>query len=152
MIAIWKATLSQSKQGVETQNRYEWNFPLHIDIALQKTYKILSDDYIKRSPMPVTDQDIKRIATLGSIAPADNLDKQREDFNNLIGLFDQIKDIDIQDIAPLDHPIEHATAPLREDSISEHDDHTYYQKIAPSVEAGVYLVPPAIPNSDDEDQ
>ncbi|HZC02679.1 MAG TPA: Asp-tRNA(Asn)/Glu-tRNA(Gln) amidotransferase subunit GatC, partial [Gammaproteobacteria bacterium] len=50
---------------------------------------------------------------------------------------------DTTDIEPLAHPLE-LTTRLREDRIIEQNQRERFQRIAPRVEAGLYLVPKVI--------
>jgi aspartyl-tRNA(Asn)/glutamyl-tRNA(Gln) amidotransferase subunit C len=46
-------------------------------------------------------------------------------------------------VEPLAHPLE-MTQRLREDTVTETDQHDHFQAIAPQVEADLYLVPKVI--------
>ncbi len=87
---------------------------------------------------------IQEIANLARLKPMQDSKKQIDDFNNLLHLFEQINTVNTDNVKVLKHPIDNACQPLREDQVTESDQHAYVQKLAPSVEAGVYLVPPAI--------
>ena len=46
-------------------------------------------------------------------------------------------------IEPMAHPLE-ATQPMREDAVTEEDQRSLFQSIAPATESGLYLVPQVI--------
>jgi aspartyl-tRNA(Asn)/glutamyl-tRNA(Gln) amidotransferase subunit C len=46
-------------------------------------------------------------------------------------------------VEPLAHPLDMAQR-LREDAVTESDQHEYFQSIAPQVESDLYLVPKVI--------
>jgi aspartyl-tRNA(Asn)/glutamyl-tRNA(Gln) amidotransferase subunit C len=51
--------------------------------------------------------------------------------------------VDTTGIVPMSHAHD-AMLPLREDIVTESDRHALYQRGAPAVEAGLYLVPKVI--------
>ena len=51
--------------------------------------------------------------------------------------------VDTSGVAPLAHPLEMAQR-LRPDAVSEENQRELFQAIAPSTEAGLYLVPKVI--------
>ena len=51
--------------------------------------------------------------------------------------------VDTTGVAPMSHPQE-VTQRLREDRVTEKDEHALFQGIAPKVEDGLYLVPKVI--------
>ena len=54
-----------------------------------------------------------------------------------------INAVDTQGIEPMAHPLD-ARQRLRADEVSETDQHELFQRIAPKVETGLYLVPKVI--------
>ena len=93
-------------------------------------------------------KDIEKIAHLARLHPMADADKQCHDFNNLLGLFESICEVDTDGIDPLAHPLDDVSQPLRDDTVSEIDQSTLFQTLAPSTEAGLYLVPAAIADKD----
>jgi aspartyl-tRNA(Asn)/glutamyl-tRNA(Gln) amidotransferase subunit C len=67
----------------------------------------------------------------------------REKLTAIVGLFDALASINTDGIEPMAHPLDQVQR-LRDDLVSEEDVHEYVQKIAPSIEAGLYLVPKVI--------
>ena len=98
--------------------------------------------------MPLTPDQIERIARLARIAlgPGES-DAVREQLNRVLGLVDQLRAVDTAGIVPMAHALD-AQLPggqrLREDVVTERDQHALFQSIAPAVEHDLYLVPKVI--------
>ena len=88
--------------------------------------------------------DVRRIADLArvEITEAEAL-AVREQLNGILGLVEQLKAADTAGIEPMAHALGVALR-LREDVVTETDQHERFQSIAPQVEAGLYLVPKVI--------
>ncbi len=71
-----------------------------------------------------------------AVAYADSLSR-------ILGLIEQMNAVDTAGVAPMAHPNE-AGLRLRADAVTEADQRDKFQKIAPAVEAGLYLVPKVI--------
>ena len=65
------------------------------------------------------------------------------DVSNILSLVEKMNDVDTDNIEPLAHPLE-ITARLRDDKVTETNQRTHFQKIAPAVDNGHYLVPKVI--------
>lgn len=63
--------------------------------------------------------------------------------NPVMDLVEQMNRIDTSGIEPMAHP-QDRTLRLREDVVTEEDQRGNFQAVAPSVEAGFYLVPKVI--------
>ncbi len=96
----------------------------------------------------LTPDQVRRIAALARI----ELDPSEEAgvaerLNRVLGLIDQIQKQDTGATAPMAHPLD-AELPvaqrLRADEVDEQDRREEFQKIAPAVEGGLYLVPKVI--------
>ena len=88
--------------------------------------------------------DVHKVARLGALAiTAEEEPAVKEKLTAIVGLFDALASINTDEIEPMAHPLEQVQR-LRDDAVSEQDIHDYVQKIAPSVEAGLYLVPKVI--------
>jgi aspartyl-tRNA(Asn)/glutamyl-tRNA(Gln) amidotransferase subunit C len=98
--------------------------------------------------MSLSPDQIERIARLARIAvrPAE-VEELRVQLNRVLELVDQLQSIDTAGIEPLSHALE-ALLPagqrLRPDAVTEADRHSEFQRVAPAVEAGLYLVPKVI--------
>lgn len=66
-----------------------------------------------------------------------------DSLSRILGLIEQMNAVDTAGVAPMAHPNE-AGLRLRADTVTEADQREKFQKIAPSVEAGLYLVPKVI--------
>jgi aspartyl-tRNA(Asn)/glutamyl-tRNA(Gln) amidotransferase subunit C len=88
--------------------------------------------------------DVHKVARLGALAiGAEEAVAVGQKLNAIVGLFDQLASINTEGVEPMAHPLDQVQR-LREDVVSEQDIHQYVQKIAPKVEAGLYLVPKVI--------
>jgi aspartyl-tRNA(Asn)/glutamyl-tRNA(Gln) amidotransferase subunit C len=98
--------------------------------------------------MALTLTDVKRIADLARLELADaEAEHTLVQLNDFFGLVEQMQAVDTTGIAPLAHPIEHieeVALRLREDAITESIDRDSYQRPAPAVQEGLYLVPKVI--------
>ncbi len=63
--------------------------------------------------------------------------------SSILDLADQLQKIDTEGVEPLSNPLD-ATARLRPDEVTEHNQRDAYQAIAPSAADGLYLVPKVI--------
>jgi aspartyl-tRNA(Asn)/glutamyl-tRNA(Gln) amidotransferase subunit C len=94
--------------------------------------------------MSLDKSDIDKIARLArlSISEADT-PNYINDVSNILDLIEKMNSINTDNIEPLAHPLE-ITARLREDKVTETDQRAHFQKIAPAVDNGHYLVPKVI--------
>lgn len=94
--------------------------------------------------MAVTLNDINKIAHLARLGLSDE-EKLRytDSLNNILGLIDDLQAVNTQGIEPLAHAVD-VTQPLRPDVVTETNQRDAYQKIAPAVQEGLYLVPKVI--------
>ena len=94
--------------------------------------------------MALTLDDVRRIAHLARIdidaAQADDVHRK---LCAIFGLIDQLNAVDTTGIAPMAHA-QDVTLPLREDIVTETDQHALFQSVAPAVEDSLYLVPKVI--------
>lgn len=91
--------------------------------------------------MKFTQDDIKKIAQLSSLAISDDQAKQLTDnFEQILGLVEKMNQSDTQAVEPLAHPF-NALQPKRPDTVTETNERERMQSIAPDVKAGLYIVP-----------
>lgn len=84
---------------------------------------------------------IQKIASLAKLQlDAEKLAAQTQALENVLKLVKKMDDVKTDDIAPLAHPL-NVTQPLRADVVTEHNQRDLFQKNAPQVEAGLYIVP-----------
>ena len=98
--------------------------------------------------MSLTPDQVRRIALLARIELKP--DEERgvtERLGRVLGLIDQIQKQDTAGIEPMAHPLDGqvpVAQRLRPDQVAEQDRRQEFQKIAPAVEGGLYLVPKVI--------
>ena len=98
--------------------------------------------------MSLSDDQVRRIARLARIAlQAGESAAVTERLNRVLAMVDEISRVDTAGIEPLAHPLDPHFVPgqpLRVDSVTESDQRARYQRVAPAVEEGLYLVPKVI--------
>lgn len=94
--------------------------------------------------MSLTPDQLQRIALLARIdvAPGE-APGVTERLNQVLGLIDQLQSVDTQGIEPMSHALD-VIQRLRPDEVTEPDRRDDYQKGAPAVDQGLYLVPKVI--------
>jgi aspartyl-tRNA(Asn)/glutamyl-tRNA(Gln) amidotransferase subunit C len=98
--------------------------------------------------MSLTPDQLQRIALLARI-DVSGADAQgvAERLNRVLGLIDQLQAVDTKGIEPMSHALDAVVTSgqrLRFDEVSEQDRREDFQKSAPAVEQGLYLVPKVI--------
>lgn len=94
--------------------------------------------------MTISLDDVKRVAKLARIEISE--DDAQQALAHLSGIFDlieQMQAVDTLGVLPMSHS-QDMIQRFREDIVTELDQHTLFQSIAPQVEAGFYLVPKVI--------
>ena len=88
--------------------------------------------------------EVNKIAQLARLAirPQDAPAYARN-LSAILELVEQMKAVDTTGVTPLANPLDKAQR-LRPDVVTESDQHSQFQAIAPQVEAGLYLVPKVI--------
>ena len=94
--------------------------------------------------MPLSLSEVKRVAWLARIEITDaEAEAAQGNLNNIFKLIEQMQSVDTEGVAPMAHAQDVAQR-LREDRVTEADQHALFQAIAPQVEDGLYLVPKVI--------
>ncbi|SEL03623.1 Asp-tRNA(Asn)/Glu-tRNA(Gln) amidotransferase subunit GatC [Nitrosovibrio tenuis] len=94
--------------------------------------------------MSLSLDDVTRIANLARIELSeDEVHTALAQLSNIFGLIQQMQAVDTSAINPMSHAQDVAQR-LRDDAVTETDQHALFQAIAPQVEAGLYLVPKVI--------
>ena len=94
--------------------------------------------------MSLTPDQLQRIALLARIdVSAEEAQGVAERLNRVLGMIDQLQSVDTQGIEPMSHALD-LVQRLRPDAVTETDRRDDYQKGAPAVEQGLYLVPKVI--------
>lgn len=91
--------------------------------------------------MSLSPDEVRRIAHLARLATTDEeLPGYAQELSSILELVDRMNAADTAGVTPMAHP-QHATQRLRPDEVTEPDDRERYQRNAPAVERGLYLVP-----------
>lgn len=92
--------------------------------------------------------DVDKIAHLAKLIIPENENQSiQKELNKILDLVTQMDEADTATVEPLAHPYD-VPQPLREDIVTEPDQHTLLQKMAPQIEAGLYIVPVVIENEE----
>ena len=94
--------------------------------------------------MALTLADVHRIAHLARIdIDAEAAADVHRKLDAIFGLINELLAVDTSGIEPMAHA-QDVALPLREDAVTESDQHALFQSVAPAVEDGLYLVPRVI--------
>lgn len=95
--------------------------------------------------MPLSLSDVERIAKLTRLRlSAAEAEATLVQLNGIFALIEKMQAISTEGITPLATPlaaIEEVTLRLREDVVTEHNEREKFQRNAPAVSDGLYLVP-----------
>ncbi len=87
---------------------------------------------------------VRAIADLARIELAEaEAHALQQQLNGILAIVDEMLAVDTAGIEPMAHP-QDARQRLREDVVTEADEHALFQSIAPQVEDDLYLVPRVI--------
>jgi aspartyl-tRNA(Asn)/glutamyl-tRNA(Gln) amidotransferase subunit C len=94
--------------------------------------------------MQLSNEEVKRIAHLARLALSDaEAEAMRAELAAIFALIEQMQAVDTTDVEPMAHA-QDVVQRLREDIVTEHDQHELFQHGAPQVQDGLYLVPKVI--------
>lgn len=94
--------------------------------------------------MSLSLDDIKRVANLACIEVSEaEAATALAQLSGIFGLIEQMQAVDTSAIEPMSHA-QDVVQRLRDDTITESDQHELFQSIAPKTEVGLYLVPKVI--------
>ena len=94
--------------------------------------------------MSLSEADVKRMAHLARIEiQPEEVAPMLSQLSNIMGLVEQMQAVDTTGVEPMAHA-QDVSLRLREDKVTESDQHELFQTVAPEVEAGLYLVPKVI--------
>lgn len=89
----------------------------------------------------LTPADVQKIAELSKLElPQEKLPLLTERLENVLHLVEKMNKTDTQHVEPLSHPLD-VKQPLRADVVSENNQRDAFQRYAPQVESGLYIVP-----------
>lgn len=87
---------------------------------------------------------INNIAALARIGiDPGEVDGYAAELSRILELVERMNEVDTRDVEPLTHPRDRLLR-MREDRVTETDRRDEFQRVAPAVEAGLYLVPRVI--------
>ncbi len=94
--------------------------------------------------MALTAEQVNKIAYLARLG-IENQDVERyaNDLSGVLDLVAQMNDVNTEGVLPMAHPLDQGQR-LRDDVVTEFDQHELFQSLAPQVESGLYLVPKVI--------
>ncbi|MBW6391616.1 Asp-tRNA(Asn)/Glu-tRNA(Gln) amidotransferase subunit GatC [Billgrantia antri] len=91
--------------------------------------------------MALEHADVQRAAHLARLGLTDNeAARYVDDLGRILEMVDLLQGLDTEGVAPLAHPLD-VTQRLRADEVTESDQRARFQRCAPAVENGLYLVP-----------
>ena len=94
--------------------------------------------------MSLEKSDVEKIAHLARLAIDEkDVPEYAKNLSNILDLVEQMNSVNTDDVTPMAHPLD-ATQRLRADQVTETNQRDHFQKIAPNVEDGLYLVPKVI--------
>jgi aspartyl-tRNA(Asn)/glutamyl-tRNA(Gln) amidotransferase subunit C len=94
--------------------------------------------------MSLQKTDVEKIAHLARISLSEqDIPLYTQNLSNILAFVEQMNSVDTTGIIPMAHPLD-AMARLRADVVTETNLRDHFQKIAPQVEVGFYLVPKVI--------
>jgi aspartyl-tRNA(Asn)/glutamyl-tRNA(Gln) amidotransferase subunit C len=94
--------------------------------------------------MTISNADVERLAHLARIEiDAAQAEDVRAKLDAIFDLLGQLDAVDTTGVVPMAHA-QDVTLPLRADAVTEADRHALFQRVAPAVEDGLYLVPKVI--------
>ncbi len=94
--------------------------------------------------MSLEKEDVEKIALLARLQISEqDIPDYAQQLSSILDLVEQMNSADTSDVMPMAHPQDEVQS-LRADEITEPNRRDLYQCGAPSVEAGLYLVPRVI--------
>lgn len=95
--------------------------------------------------MSLTRKDVENIAHLARLAVSEaQLPVYVDSLTRIMGMVDQLNAVDVAAVEPMAHPLKDQVQRMRADTVADTDRHEKYQRNAPRIEAGLYLVPKVI--------
>lgn len=95
--------------------------------------------------MSLTPEEVAKIAHLArlTLSPKE-VASYTHQLSKILTFVASIQDAATDEIPPLLHPLEHLTQRMREDVVTEKDNHESFLALAPLTKASLYLVPKVI--------
>lgn len=94
--------------------------------------------------MSLDREEVPKIAHLAMLAVDDSeIERYAAELANILALVNRMNAVDTEGVVPMAHPLD-SVQRLRPDVVSEGDQRDTFQKDAPAVRDGFYLVPKVI--------
>jgi aspartyl-tRNA(Asn)/glutamyl-tRNA(Gln) amidotransferase subunit C len=95
--------------------------------------------------MSLTRQDVEKIANLARLSITEaEMPVYVSSLSSIVDFVDELSRADVGGVEPMAHPLDGQRQRLRPDVVTETDHHEKFQENAPSVQAGLYVVPRVI--------
>ena len=95
--------------------------------------------------MSLTRQDVEKIAHLARLSiTEEQMPVYVSSLSSIVDFVAELSRVETGSVQPMAHPLEGQTQRLRPDEVTETDQRDKYQANAPSVQAGLYVVPRVI--------
>ncbi|MCF6777187.1 Asp-tRNA(Asn)/Glu-tRNA(Gln) amidotransferase subunit GatC [Thiotrichales bacterium 19X7-9] len=94
--------------------------------------------------MSIDIKTVQHVANLSRLEFSDaEAEKLTDELSNILSLIDTMNAQDTDEILPMAHPFD-VFQLMRDDEVNETNQRDAFQEVAPSTEAGLYLVPKVI--------
>ena len=94
--------------------------------------------------MSLDREEVLKIAHLARLGVDDSeVERYADELSNILALVDRMNAVSTSSVEPMAHPLD-GSQRLRPDVVNEVDRRDAFQKIAPAVSDGLYLVPKVI--------
>lgn len=94
--------------------------------------------------MSLSNDDVNKIAYLARLGIDEkDVASYAKDLSGILDLVAEMSIVDTENVTPMAHPMDQVQR-LRDDIVSEQDQHEKFQDLAPQIEDGLYLVPKVI--------
>jgi aspartyl-tRNA(Asn)/glutamyl-tRNA(Gln) amidotransferase subunit C len=95
--------------------------------------------------MSLTRQDVEKIAHLARLSISEReMPVYVTSLSSIVDFVDELSRVDTGSVEPMAHPLDGQHQRLRADAVTQSDHHLKFQGNAPSVQAGLYVVPRVI--------
>jgi len=95
--------------------------------------------------MSLTRQDVEKIAHLARLAITEQeMPVYVTSLSSIVDFVDELSRLDTGGVEPMAHPLDGQRQRLRDDLVTETDHHVKFQRNAPAVQSGLYVVPRVI--------
>ena len=94
--------------------------------------------------MTITKEELNNLMQLSRLRIEEkDTEELQQELSRILGLMDELRKVDTENVLPLANPCDDIQR-LRKDEITESDQRAKWQKNAPAIEAGLYLVPKVV--------